>query len=90
MARGCEVCPGRAEVCEGPVQAHHVIDKSLLKKRGLHSLIWHQANGMGVCFRAHRRHTNRTQPIERRLLRRDHFEFAALYRLNDALDRRYL
>lgn len=89
IARGCEACAARGEQCEGRLEAHHMIPRSTLKDRGLHELIWHPFNGMCLCYRAHRRHTNRTQPLERRLLRREHFEFAEMFRLNDVLDRLY-
>ncbi len=89
ISRGCEVCSGRGESCEGRLEAHHVIPKEFLKRHGLPELIWHPANGMCLCYKAHRRHTNRLQPIERAFLRRDHFELAGLYRLGWLLDSLY-
>jgi 5-methylcytosine-specific restriction endonuclease McrA len=90
VARGCEVCPRLGEACEGPIQGHHVCSRQVLRRRKLAHLTWCLENGMGVCERAHARHTNRKQPIERRLLRRDHERFAELHGLVDVLDRAYV
>lgn len=88
--RGCEVCSARGEECDGHLEAHHVVEKKTLKKRGLGHLLWDPDNGLCACYRAHRRHTNRTQPIERRLLRPENESFALRHGLVDALERLYV
>lgn len=74
--RGCQVCPRLGRACDGPVQAHHVTTQQYIKRyvRGLGlpqaqhldmlaRLLWDTRNGLGVCYRAHRRHTNATERI---------------------------
>lgn len=87
--RGCEVCPKRHEVCEGALQAHHVIFQKHLRDRGLDHLLWVIENGLCCCYKAHRRHHNRSQPIEREILRPENIAFANAHGLADLLDRFY-
>lgn len=67
-----------------------MIEKKTLKKRGLKHLLWDTDNGLCACERAHRRHTNRSQPIERCLLRPENDAFAFKHDLVDVLDRVYV
>lgn len=53
---GCVVHDDPAD-CELPMQAHHVITQQALRKRGLSGAAWDPRIGVGVCYRAHRRHT---------------------------------
>lgn len=89
IARGCEVCRARGEVCEGALQAHHVVYQQHLRDRGLDHLLWDVTNGLCTCYTAHRRHHNRTQPIERKLLRRENISFAERNGLDDLIERFY-
>ena len=89
VARGCEVCPRRSEICDGSIHAHHVITQQQLRRRGLAALLWDVDNGMGLCERAHRRHHNRAQPIERQLLREEHLRFADDHGLSNLIERYY-
>jgi hypothetical protein len=54
--------------CDGPLQAAHVVPKRVLKRRGLHRLLWDPANGIALCYRHHRRHDNGTEKIPAALL----------------------
>lgn len=89
VERGCEVCRARGEVCEGLLQAHHVVYQQHLRDRGLDHLLWDVANGLCVCYRAHRRQHNRTQPVERRLLRPENLAFAERNGCLDLIERFY-
>lgn len=60
----------------GEWQAHHVVEKRKLKFERLHSMIWDTRNAMRLCPDCHERHTNRSRPLEMRLLLDEHFEFA--------------
>lgn len=89
IARGCEVCRARGEICEGALQAHHVVTQQALRSRGLAHLLWDVTNGLCVCYRAHRRHHNRAQPVERKLLRHENITFAERNGLVDLIERYY-
>lgn len=69
--RCCQKCGGF-----GAYQSHHVVEKSELKRRGRSDLVWDTRNAMRLCPDCHERHTNRSRPIELRLLSAQHFEFA--------------
>ena len=89
VARGCEVCPKRGEICDGRLQSHHVVTQQALKKRSLAHLTWDLDVGLCVCERAHRRHHSRHQPIERSLLRPENLAFAERHGLLDLIERFY-
>lgn len=53
-ARGCQVHDDPLD-CEPPVQACHLIPKQALRRRGLYEAVWDTRNGLGACYKAHRR-----------------------------------
>lgn len=53
------------------------------------ALMWDLRNGMGVCYRAHRRHHNRIEPIPRNLVTKDAWTFAAELGLSRRLEADY-
>lgn len=56
-ARGCEI-HDNPEDCELPIQAAHILSKSALKRHGFRndlSVLYDPRNGIGACYRAHRR-----------------------------------
>lgn len=55
----CAVCG----VTQGKREAHHVTEAKLLKKLGLHDLLWAPENGMPLCTVCHQRHTNAMRRI---------------------------
>lgn len=86
----CQNLPGGLQrVCDGPVQGHHVVEKQTLKRRGLTAELWNLDNLLGVCERAHRRHTARVEKIPRSLLSPAHERFAVEHGLVDVLERAY-
>jgi len=81
-ARGCEIHDDPDE-CEMPIQAAHIIPKQALRSRGLYDQFWDTRNGIGACYRAHRRSDAALArfPIER--FRPEFWQFA------DELDLRW-
>jgi hypothetical protein len=75
--------------CEGEVQAHHVITQQQLRGRGLEELTWDPQNGAAVCYRHHRRHHNRAEPIPVAALPERCRRFAYDHDLQWFLDRYY-
>lgn len=51
--------------------------------------MWDMRNGLGVCYRAHRRHHNRVAPIPRRLIPAAAWAFAAELDLTRRLEADY-
>jgi hypothetical protein len=87
-----EPCIGRlidGHVCDGPLQAMHVVPKQTLKRRGLRHLVWDPLNGIAGCYRIHRRHDNKTELIDRALLPARCIEWAREHGLMDALERHW-
>lgn len=85
---GCVVHADPRE-CDGPLQCHHIITQQALRKRGLDFLRYDVRNGMCLCYRAHRRHTNRTEPIDYSYLSQGAIDFATEVGLDWQLDRYY-
>jgi hypothetical protein len=56
--------------------AHHVLDKSLLRQRELFHLVWDARNGLAVKSIIHAGHTSRMRPIPRSALLPCNWEFA--------------
>jgi hypothetical protein len=54
VAHGCQIHDDPLD-CEPPVQAAHVIPKQTLKRHGRAAWLWDTRNGIGACYRAHRR-----------------------------------
>jgi hypothetical protein len=87
-----EPCIGttiRGHVCDGPLQAMHVVPKQTLRRRGLNHLRYDPANGVAGCLRIHTRHDNKLELIDRELLPQRALDFAAEHGLMDALDRHW-
>lgn len=87
-----EPCIGRlipGHVCDGPLQAMHVVPKQTLKRRGLRHLVWDAANGIAGCYAIHRRHDNKTEQIDRALLPARCIEWARTHNVLDALERHW-
>jgi hypothetical protein len=75
--------------CDGDFEAHHIITQQQLRKRGLSDIAWDVRNGMGLCYRHHRRHTNATERVPYTALPERAHEFAAELGLGWLLDRFY-
>jgi hypothetical protein len=73
----------------GPIQGHHVITKSRLKREGLSDAVWDVRNGVPVCELHHAQHHAHRERLPRELLPAGVFEFAADYGLGWVLDREY-
>lgn len=65
--------------CDGQLEAHHVVSQQWLKKRWdgamLALVLWDPANGMALCERHHRRHTNAVRRVPLAALTPAHCEF---------------
>jgi hypothetical protein len=57
-------------------EAHHPLEKTFLRERGLHMHVWDERNGMAVKRAVHNGHTNRSRPIPRRFVPASAFQFA--------------
>jgi hypothetical protein len=75
--------------CEGVLQAHHAITAQSLRKAGLREHLTDPRVGAAVCYRHHRRHHNRAEPLKRAMLPMRVEEFAAEHGLVWLLDRYY-
>jgi len=53
-ARGCQVHDDPLD-CDGPVQAAHLIPKQALRRRKFYEHVYDPRNGIGACYKAHRR-----------------------------------
>lgn len=58
-------------------ERHHVIPKSLLRRRGLHRKVYDPRNGMLVHRDVHADHTSRAHPIPRRCVSAEAWAFAS-------------
>jgi hypothetical protein len=76
-------------VCDGPLQAMHVVPKQTLKRRGLRHLLWDPVNGIAGCYRIHRRHDLKVELIPRSLLPARCLEWARTHHVVDALERHW-
>jgi hypothetical protein len=76
-------------VCEGPLQAMHIVPRQTLRRRGLEDLEWDPDNGVNGCYRAHRRHDLAVEKIPRSLLPPSAIDWAARHGLLDALERHW-
>ena len=64
--RGCEIHDDTS-LCEPPIQAAHLIPQQTLRKEGFSEHLWDPRNGVGACYRAHRRSDAAVErfPVER-------------------------
>lgn len=88
-ADGGECIAANWSLCEGPLQAHHAITQQQLRKAGLTDSLWDPAVGAAVCYRHHRRHHNRSEPLRRDFLPQRVLDFAAKHGLDWIIDRYY-
>lgn len=87
-----EPCIGRqipGHVCDGPLQAMHVVSKHTLKRRGLRRLLWDVENGVAGCYLIHRRHDLAVERIPRVLLPDRCMEWARTHGVLDSLERHW-
>lgn len=57
-------------------EVHHPLEKTFLRERNLHHLVWDERNGMAVLRRVHEAHTNRSRPIPRRFVPASAYQLA--------------
>lgn len=57
-------------------EAHHPLEKTFLRERGLHDKVWDERNGMAVKRLVHNGHTNRSRPIRRIYVPASAYQFA--------------
>lgn len=74
---GCIVCPFEGGICQGPVEAHHLIPAQVLRKHGLEAFLMDHRDRVGVCSRRHEQITTAYRPFPVELLPDSFFEFAA-------------
>jgi hypothetical protein len=75
--------------CRGPVQAHHVLPKRVLKREGHEAKLWDQRNGVGLCELHHARVERRIQALPAALIPAGAWAFADEIGLRWWLDRFY-
>ena len=74
-AKGCRIHDDPMD-CEMPVQAAHIIPKQSLKRHGHGDKVWDTRNGLGACYRAHRRSDAALERFPAHLLDDDFWRFA--------------
>jgi hypothetical protein len=87
-SRGCQIHDDPLD-CEGPVQAAHLIPKQALRKRHLYGYVWDPRNGIGACYKAHRRSDAALERFPARCISSEAREFAAEVELTWMLERLY-
>jgi len=85
---GCQVHENRS-LCEGNVQAAHLIPKQALRRRGLHEYVWDPRNGIGACERAHRRSDSGLERFPVEVIPESAWEFARELGLEWYLEKLY-
>lgn len=85
---GCQIHDDPAE-CEPPLQGAHVLPQQALKRRGLHAHLWDTRNGVGSCYRAHRRSDGALERFPREKIPPQADEFAQEHGLGWMLDNLY-
>lgn len=74
-ARGCEIHDDPFD-CELPIQAAHLIPKQALRRRGQYEHVYDIRNGIGACYKAHRRSDAALERFPVEYLRPEFWEFA--------------
>ena len=69
------------------VQAHHVIEKQVVKRAG--GDVWDKRNGIALCVRDHERHTSAYRRVPRYLVPAAAWEFARELRLERLIKDQY-
>lgn len=85
--RGC--IAASLGLCDGDVQAHHVIYQKHLIREGLIEFLWDPMNGAALCYHHHRRHHGGIEPIPKALLPTRCLLFAEQHDLCYLIDRFY-
>jgi hypothetical protein len=83
---GLEI-PGH--ICDGPLQAMHVVPKQTLRRRGLHHLRYDPVNAVAGCERIHTRHDLGVEKISRALLPERCILWARAHGVLDSLERHW-
>lgn len=86
--RGCQI-HDNASLCEGPVQAAHIIPKQALRRRRLYEHVWDPRNGLGACYRAHTRSDAGLERFPAERIPEDAWEFARELGLDWMLEKLY-
>lgn len=86
---GCVVHRYHPDLCEGPLQAHHVIQQQTLRKWNLFKELWDPRVGMTVCERVHERHTLAVERIPLNAIPGRCLRFAREYGFVEYLERFY-
>jgi hypothetical protein len=76
-------------ICDGRLEAMHVVPKQTLRRRNLGELRWDALNGVAGCEAIHRRHDLKVELIPRALLPQRCIDWAVAHNLTDALDRHW-
>ena len=85
---GCQIHDDPLD-CEGPVQAAHIIPKQSLKRHGHADKIWDPRNGIGACYKAHRRSDAGLQRFPVAYLPAQFWEFAEEVNLSYLAEKLY-
>jgi hypothetical protein len=83
-------CQRLSPACSGRVDAHHLIEKGTLAKRGVPELAADPANGIALCRWHHDAHHNRMCPLGWEHVPARAKDFADALNLTDYLTRVYL
>lgn len=86
--RGCEIHENKS-LCEGSVQACHLIPKQALRRRRLYDAVWDVRNGIGACERAHRRSDSGIERFPADAIPDEAWEFAREHGLEWMLEKLY-
>ncbi len=87
-ARGCQVHDDPLD-CDGPVQSAHLISKQALRRRKLYEHVYDPRNGLGACYRAHRRSDAGLERFGSHVIPDEAWEFATELGLDWMLERLY-
>lgn len=86
---GCQVHDDPLD-CEGPVQAAHIIPKQTLRKmRFTPEVVWDPRNGIGACYKAHRRSDAALERFPVEYIPAEAWQFARELGLEWKLERQY-
>ncbi len=86
--RGCQIHDDPLD-CEKPIQAAHLIPKQSLRRRGLYEHVYDPRNGIGACYRAHRRSDSGLERFPAHCISDEAWEFAEELELDWYLEKLY-
>lgn len=87
-AKGCRIHDDPLD-CEYPIQAAHIISRQSLRRHGHGDKVWDVRNGLGACYKAHRRSDAALQRFPAELLDDDFWAFAGEVGLSWLAERIY-